>query len=103
MVESGAIVVTVSRNGAPGVGEALHVAADLSEAGEPQRAVAEAQARVGSIDVLVNNVGVAVIRRLEDVTEDDWDMSVRLNLLSAIRATDRGAARQCVSGDPARS
>ena len=87
MVESGAVVVTVSRNGAPGVGEALHVAADLGEAGEPQRAVAEARAQVGSIDCLINNVGVAVVRRLEDVTEADWDLSVRLNLLSAIRAT----------------
>ena len=67
LVESGAIVVTVSRGDAPGVGEALHVVADLGEAGEPQRAVAEAQAQVGAIDVLVNNVGLAVIRRLEDV------------------------------------
>lgn len=87
MVDAGAVVVTVSRGSAPGVGEALHVAADLGEAGEPERAVAEAQARVGSIDVLVNNVGLAVIRRLEDVTEAEWDLSLRLNLLSAIRAT----------------
>ncbi len=87
MAESGAAVVTVSRGEAPHVGEALHVAADLAEPGEPQRAIAEAQARVGNIDVLVNNVGLAVIRRLEDVTDDDWDLSLRLNLLSAIRAT----------------
>ena len=87
MVASEALVVTVSRGGAPGVGEAFHVAADLSEAGEPQRAVAETLARVGAIDVLVNNVGLAVIRRLEDVTEEEWDLAIRLNLLSAIRAT----------------
>lgn len=87
MVESGAAVVTVSRGGAPEVGEALHVAADLGEPGEPQRAVDEAQARLGVVDVLVNNVGLAVIRRLEDVTDDEWDLSLRLNLLSAIRAT----------------
>lgn len=87
MVESGATVATVSRGEAPGVGEALHVAADLGVAGEPQRAVGEAQAQLGSIDVLVNNVGLAVIRRLEDVTDDDWDLSLRLNLMSAIHAT----------------
>ena len=87
MVESGAIVVTVSRGDAPGVGETLHITADLGTAGEPQRAVAETQARIAGIDVLVNNVGQAVIRRLEDVTEEEWDLSVRLNLLSAIRAT----------------
>ena len=87
MVESGASVVTVSRGAAPGLGEALHVAADLAEPGEPQRVVAEAHAQVGAVDVLVNNVGLAVIRRLEDVTEEQWDLSVRLNLMSAIRAT----------------
>jgi NAD(P)-dependent dehydrogenase (short-subunit alcohol dehydrogenase family) len=87
MVAHRALVVTVSRGEAPGVGEALHVSADLGAAGEPQRAVAEAQARVGNIDVLVNNVGLAVIRRLEDLTDEDWDLSVRVNLLSAIRAT----------------
>lgn len=87
MVENGATVVTVSRGEAPRVGEALHIAADLGEAGEPQRAVGEAQAELGGIDVLVNNVGLAVIRRLEDVTDEDWDLSLRLNLTSAIRAT----------------
>ena len=87
MVQSGARVVTVSRDAAAPVGGALHIAADLSVAGEPQRAVAEAQAEVGSTDILVNNVGLAVIRRLEDVTEEEWDLSLQLNLLSAIRAT----------------
>ncbi len=87
MIESGASVVTVSRGAAPGVGEALHVVADLGEAGEPERAVAEAQGQVGAVDVLVNNVGLAVIRRLEDVTDAEWDRSLRLNLMSAIRAT----------------
>lgn len=87
MVENGATVVTVSRGRAPGAGEALHVAADLAEAGEPQRAIEETRARLGSVDVLINNVGLAVARRLEDVTDEDWDLSVRMNLLSAIRAT----------------
>lgn len=87
MVESRATVVTVSRGDAPQVGEALHLAADLGEPGEPQRVVEEAQAQLGSVDVLVNNVGLAVVRRLEDVTDEEWDLSLRLNLLSTIRAT----------------
>ena len=87
LVENGALVVTVSRGPAPAVGEALHVTADLGEAEAPQRTVAEVQAQLGRIDVLVNNVGLAVIRRLEDVTDDDWDLSMRVNLLSAIRTT----------------
>ena len=56
MAESGATVVTVSRGAAPQVGEALHLAADLGEPGEPQRAVEAAQAQLGRVDVLVDNV-----------------------------------------------
>jgi NAD(P)-dependent dehydrogenase (short-subunit alcohol dehydrogenase family) len=87
LVAAGAVVATVSRGEAPGVGEALHVVADLGEAGEPERAVERAEAQLGRVDVLVNNVGLAVIRRLEDVTEADWDLAFRVNVLSAIRAT----------------
>jgi NAD(P)-dependent dehydrogenase (short-subunit alcohol dehydrogenase family) len=87
LVAAGAAVATVSRGEAPGVGEALHVSADLAASGEPQRAVRAVEAQLGRIDVLVNNVGLAVIRRLEDVTEEDWDVAFRLNVLSAIRAT----------------
>ena len=55
LVEEGARVVTCGRGEAPGVGEALHVRADLSAPGEGERVVAEA----GQLDVLVNNVGYA--------------------------------------------
>ena len=87
LVESGARVATVSRGDAPGVGEALHVSVDLAAAGGPQHAIEAARGELGPIDILVNNVGLAVIRRLEDVTEDDWQLSWQLNVLSAIRAT----------------
>jgi NAD(P)-dependent dehydrogenase (short-subunit alcohol dehydrogenase family) len=87
MARSGATVATVSRGDAPGIGEALHLAADLAEREEPQRVVAEVEARLGRVDVLVNNVGLAVARRLEDVTDDDWELSWRLNVMSAVRAT----------------
>ena len=48
LVEEGARVVTCGRSDAPGVGEALHIKADLSRPGEPERVVAEA----GEVDVL---------------------------------------------------
>ena len=41
--------------------------------------------RFESIDVLVNNVGGSDIRRLEDLTDDDWQTSFELNLMSAVR------------------
>src|SRR5213082_2511509 len=76
----GATVVTTGRSGGD-------VRADLSQAGEPERVVRETIERHGRLDVLVNNVGYSEIRKLEDVTDEIWQSSFELNLLSAVRAT----------------
>ena len=86
LVEEGARVVTCGRGGAPGIGEATHVAADLGRAGEPERVVAEAVSALGGLDVLVNNVGVARIARFEEVPDDEWDAYWQLNVMSYVRA-----------------
>ena len=86
LVEEGARVVTSGRGEAPGIGEALHVRADLSRAGEPERAVEEAVSGLGGLDVLVNNVGVARQARFEDVPDDEWDGYWQLNVMSYVRA-----------------
>jgi 3-oxoacyl-[acyl-carrier protein] reductase len=83
----GAQVVSCGRRDAPGAGEAAHVEADLSLAGEPERAVAEAADALGGLDVLVNNVGVARIARFEEVPDDEWDAYWQLNVMSYVRAT----------------
>lgn len=76
----GATVVTTGRSGGD-------VQADLSEAGEPERVVRETLEQHGRLDVLVNNVGYSEIRKLEDVTDDVWQASFEINLMSAVRAT----------------
>ncbi len=78
----GARVVTCGRGEAPSVGEALHVRADLGRPGEPERVVGEA----GEVDVLVNNVGLAVQRDLVAVTDEEWDEVWQLNVMSYLRA-----------------
>jgi 3-oxoacyl-[acyl-carrier protein] reductase len=65
----------------------LHVVADLSQRGEPERVVAAAEERFGRVDCLVNNVGGTSIRVLDELTDDDWQASFELNLMSAVRAT----------------
>jgi NAD(P)-dependent dehydrogenase (short-subunit alcohol dehydrogenase family) len=82
LVEEGAHVVTTGRSEAPGIGEALHVRADLALPGEPERVVGEA----GELDVLVNNVGVAVQRDFLDVGDADWAEAWELNVMSYVRA-----------------
>ncbi|HKB93068.1 MAG TPA: SDR family oxidoreductase [Gaiellaceae bacterium] len=81
----GATVVSVGRSGGD-------IRADLAKPGEPERVVREAEERHGRVDVLVNNVGGTDIRKLEDVTDADWQASFELNLMSAVRAT-RAALR----------
>ena len=75
-----AVVVSTGRSGGD-------VQADLAQPGEPERIVRETEQQHGRIDVLVNNVGGTEIRKLEELTDDDWQSSFELNLMSAIRAT----------------
>jgi NAD(P)-dependent dehydrogenase (short-subunit alcohol dehydrogenase family) len=84
----GARVVSSGRS-AEGPGD-HHVAVDLTQRGGPERFVAEAVGHLGGLDVLVNNVGGTDIRKLAELTDDDWQASFELNLMSAVRAT--GAA-----------
>jgi NAD(P)-dependent dehydrogenase (short-subunit alcohol dehydrogenase family) len=86
LIEEGARVATCGRSEAPGVGEALHVTADLSQPGQPERAVAEAAAALEGLDVLVNNVAVARQARFEEVADEEWDAYWQLNVMSYVRA-----------------
>lgn len=85
LLAEGAHVVSSGRR-SDGPGE-LHVAADLTAAGEPERLVAAAEERFGRIDCLVNNVGGTEIRRLDAVTDAQWQESFELNLMTAVRTT----------------
>jgi 3-oxoacyl-[acyl-carrier protein] reductase len=87
LAEEGARVVTSARSQeAPSVGEALHVAGDLSERGAPGDLIDRAQREVGPVDVLVNNVGVAYQIGFDELSEEDWEQMWQLNVMSCVRA-----------------
>ena len=81
----GARVVTTGRS-ADGIGE-LHVAADITRRDAPDEIMRAATGAFGRIDCLVNNAGGTDIRKLHELTDDDWQASFELNLMSAVRAT----------------
>jgi 3-oxoacyl-[acyl-carrier protein] reductase len=81
----GALVVTSGRR-PDGIGD-LHVAGDLTEPGAPGRLVAATVERFSRVDVLVNSLGGTAVRRLEELTDDDWFASFELVLMTAVRAT----------------
>ena len=85
-VAEGARVATCGRSEAPRIGEVLHVRADLSEPGAPSHVIDAAVEALGGLDVLVNNVGVAVHARFEEVTDVEWDAMWNLNVMAYVRA-----------------
>lgn len=61
-------------------GEARGIAADVSRRESVRRMVVEVLELWGRIDVLVNNAGTAVTKRAEDLTDEDWDHVIDVNL-----------------------
>lgn len=85
LAAEGAHVVSTGRRD-EGPGE-LHVVADLTDRGAADRLVSATVERFGRIDGLVNNVGGTDIRKLAELTDDDWQRSFELNLMTAVRTT----------------
>lgn len=56
------------------------VQGDLGNAADDRRVIAEAVAKMGKIDILVNNAGVEKRADFWDVTEQDFDFVVNINL-----------------------
>ena len=42
---------------------------------------------LGPIDILVNNAGIAIVRGIDELTEDDFDRTILVNLKSAFLCT----------------
>ncbi len=58
---------------------------DVTVADEVRQSVADAMARFGRIDVLVNNAGVEYARPFEEFTDEQWQNLLDVNLHGAIR------------------
>jgi 3-oxoacyl-[acyl-carrier protein] reductase len=67
--------------------KAIAVQSDVSVASEVKRMVAEVEAHLGGIDILINNAGIAHPRKLEEITETEWDEVLTVNLKSVFLVT----------------
>lgn len=63
-------------------GSPLVISANLARQAEIERLVAEAAARFGRIDVLVNNAGIMIPGTAEQITEEQWDQTFQVNVKS---------------------
>ncbi len=68
-------------------GRAMAFGADVSRSAEVSAMVAAVERELGPVDVLVNNAGLAIIRGVDDLTEEDFDRTIAVNLKSAFLCT----------------
>jgi gluconate 5-dehydrogenase len=88
--QAGAAVVLVARRESQLVaaakdisdagGRAAHLVCDLADRDALTQCAARAPEPFGAPDIVVNAAGVNVRRAMQDVTADDWDAVLRINL-----------------------
>jgi 3-oxoacyl-[acyl-carrier protein] reductase len=70
-----------------GGGRAMAVAADVSHAVAVTAMVEQVAKTLGLIGILVNNAGIAIPRGVDDLSEDDFDRTIMVNLKSVFLCT----------------
>jgi 3-oxoacyl-[acyl-carrier protein] reductase len=78
-----AVVNEIERAG----GRAIAIQADSTDASSVNAAVEKTAATFGRIDVLVNNAGTAIPKRFEDITLEEIDHMIDLNVRGVFVAT----------------
>jgi 3-oxoacyl-[acyl-carrier protein] reductase len=76
----------------------LPIAADSRDAAAIEAAVEEAAGAFGRLDILVNNAGIFRIGPIEDLTLEDFDATIAVNLRAAFVASKAAAARMGEGG-----
>jgi len=77
------VAETIRRAG----GRAMAVGADVSQAAEVAGLVAAVERELGPVDVLVNNAGIGLVRTVDNLTEEDFDRTIAVNLKSVFLCT----------------
>jgi 3-oxoacyl-[acyl-carrier protein] reductase len=92
LAEEGARVVVVGRDAErlaqarEDAGAARGIRADLAEPGEPERVVRQTIEELGSVDCLVNNLGLAYQVDFLELEDPQWDELWQVNVMSYVRA-----------------
>ena len=63
--------------------EAIAVAADVSDEAQVRAMAQQALDRWGQVDILVNNAGICPVTPFEEITVEEWDLVLRINLKGA--------------------
>lgn len=80
-------------------GEAMGIKADVQNVEEIQNLVNKTVERYGKLDIMVNNAGVAVTKRLTDMTESDYERVIDSNLKSVYFGAQIAARQMIAQGE----
>jgi NAD(P)-dependent dehydrogenase (short-subunit alcohol dehydrogenase family) len=93
-VDSARLQETANAIGTPD--RVLAVVTDVSKKDQVIGLIAAAVKRFGRIDIMLNNAGIAQIREFLDISEDDYDQVLAVNLKGAFMGT-QAAGRQMIA------
>jgi 3-oxoacyl-[acyl-carrier protein] reductase len=68
---------------------AITIQADVSIPADVERLVSETERHLGEVEILVNNAGIAQSKPIAEITLEDWERILRVNLTSAFLVTQR--------------
>jgi len=68
-------------------GRAMEIGADVSRATDVADMMSAVEGELGPVDVLVNNAGIGLVRTVDDLTEEDFDRTIAVNLKSVFLCT----------------
>ena len=66
--------------------KAVYSAADMTKPDEIAGMIADAEAKLGGCDILINNAGIQYVSPVEDFPDAKWDAIIAINLSSAFHA-----------------
>ncbi len=70
------VVEEIEKNG----GEAMAVECDVTQKAEVDELVKKTVEKFGKVDILVNNAGIAEFKPFLEITEEEWDKTLDINL-----------------------
>jgi NAD(P)-dependent dehydrogenase (short-subunit alcohol dehydrogenase family) len=78
--------------------EAFFIQVDVAKEADAARMVAETIARWGRIDILFNNAGILLVKPIEEMTEQEWDRVMGINVKATFLAIKHAVPHMRRSG-----
>ena len=79
---------------------AIAVSADISKREDVERMVQEIVAKFGRLDIAINNAGIEIKKPFLEVTDDEWNKVIAVNLFGAYLVSQVAARQMVKQGGP---